>query len=1005
VNDKFANILIPILLPLGVAFSIFGMLVLTPGYVFSSDLMFTLELEDYIHWAYPLWNEHGSYNVLESTSRLPLMFFAVYLGKIFFVPSDLFEKLFYFIFPLWLGGSCIFFSSRELIAKKVSKRYQIYVCTACMLVFMLNPWAIQRIVHVYLLISYAISPMLVYFTIKTVREDKKSWQVALGATLTISALTPHWMIFGPLIVFFSILSEKVNIRKIANKIFLSFLVSFLLSAFFIFPYLSALRFGLGPSYMMTWDVVSLLSRNSNFINSIRLMSYWGPEYGIPYGPSFVPYPTWLIATFALPIASFSAYFLSKDRFSFVFLILAILAISFISLSFLWTPLLFTPPFDYFGWILRDPDKLGAFTALSFSFLFGITFKVLLEKKRKVTKFASVLILALFLISSSTMIPGVYSYFSPSEVPMGIKNTYDKTNGGKIVWMPGYRPYAETSWNPHSDWGSIESSTPYSSYSEYSPYTSNYIQFIEYLLSNNMTDRISDFLYLPSIRYLIHNSDVPARYNDSIRMLECLMIQDLKKYDSTYPLFENSYYAGEISSPTSIAYSLSGLEILPTAYSLGLPNSTAVIFLSQSRIPINYLNYGSIFLFSNYDSIDEIIANSFSDKFVQLSKQTNNGLPALGFAKTRVYDIFRDGWRNRLEILGGNNSWDFDYDSGLVYTSTPSSIECTLDVPKEGEIWIRAFVSPNSSNLSVKIEKEFHNFSLYSKRACFKWFNFSTNISGMRKIVLQADGNCALNLLFAASKKELEKEKQKVFSILEKKDICISEEEPFRGLTVRSANLSAGSATIVNGFANTCLNVPIPGEYYLILKGYSDYANLTILNYSFHSQKISNLSFFGPFSLKDTVNISIETPYALIDTIAISTSQSLNHTSPLYNQSKILDIKKGDAKYSAKIKSNGKTALILAESYDPLWSITVLDTNTFAHLIANSFLNIYLINFSGEKNIEFTYQPQTYFYLGLGVSLLSFVFFSYIVIRENKSQILDLYRNFYRRLPIRKIKKR
>ncbi|MEM2899766.1 MAG: hypothetical protein QXT63_03165 [Thermoplasmata archaeon] len=985
-NERLANIVLPIFLPLTVAFSIFGMLVLTPGYVFSSDLMFTLELEDYLHWTYPLWNEHGSYNVLETTSRLPLMFFAVYLGKIFFVPSDLFEKIFYFIFPLWLGGFCIYFASRELIASRLKKNYQLYVCTACMLVFMLNPWAIQRIVHVYLLISYSISPLLVYFTIKTIREDKMVWQVALGSTLTISALTPHWMIFGPIIVLFSVFTEKANIRKVLKKISFSFIVYLLLSAFFIFPYLSALRVGLGPTYMMTWDVVSLLSRNTNILNSIRLMSYWGPEYGIPYGPSFLPYHAWIIASFALPFASFSAYFLSKDRFSFIFLILAISAISVISLSFAWTKLLFTYPFDYFGWVMRDPDKLGAFTAISFTFLFGVTSKVLLENKKKFTKVIAVILLALFLVSVSAMIPGVYSYFSPSEVPQDIVQAYSKTNGGKIIWMPGYKPYAETSWNPHSDWGSIEASTPYPSYSEYSPYTSNYLQFLEYLLSNNMTDRISDFLYLPSIRYLIHNSDIPSRFNDSIRILQSLMIQDFEIYDGAYPVFENRYYAGEISSPSLLAYSLSGLEILPTAYSLGIPNSTAVIFLSQSKNLINYIKDAN--LFSQYDSTDEIIASYFSNKFVALSKQTDNGLPALGFAKTRVYDIYRDGWRNRLDTLHGNHSWDFDYDSGLVCTFTKSNLECSVDIPKNAEIWLRAFVSPNSSNLSVKVGSETHNFSLYSEKAHFRWISFSTNLSGKRTIKLQAEGNCALNVLFAVSKSDLEKAKQNIFSILQKKELFIFDEEPFKGSTVRSARLSSGSASIVNNLSSTILNVPIPGYYYIHIKGSCECANLTFSsteNYNFFSQKISNFTIFGPFRINESINITIETSHALIDAISLSTSESLNYSSDCYTQAKISEIKNGDASHSAKIKSNGKTALLLAESYDALWTIKGLKP-----IIANSFLNLYILNITGEKNIEISYEPQTHFYLGLVVSISSLTFFSLLIVRENRSHILFLY---------------
>jgi hypothetical protein len=241
---------------------------------------------------------------------------------------------------------------------------------------------------------------------------------------------------------------------------------------------------------------------------------------------------------------------------------------------------------------------------------------------------------------------------------------------------------------------------------------------------------------------------------------------------------------------------------------------------------------------------------------------------------------------------------------------------------------------------------------------------------------------------------LEKTKQNLLSILQKKEIFIFDEEPFMGSPVRSACLSSGFASIVNSLTNTTLNVPIPGNYYIHVKGSCDNANLTFSStntYNFHSQKISNVTIFGPFQINESVNIKIETSYALIDSIAISTSKSLNSAQGYtqYTQAKISEIKKGDASYSAKIKSNGKTALILAESYDALWTIKGLKP-----IIANSFLNIYILNFSGEKSIEISYEPQIHFYLGLGVSISSLSFFSFLVIRENKSQILALYLKFY-----------
>jgi hypothetical protein len=147
-----------------------------------------------------------------------------------------------------------------------------------------NVWSFNRIHHWYLWIGYSILPLFIVSIIFSFKNPR-NWKYLLISTFlwSFASITPHMVIFygiiliGTFLVFvFNNLYKKKK-PKIQLAIPLLSIIFFylLVNMYWIYPYaLSSQIRSPNPPYEITAESLELLSRESNFLNSFRIMAYW-----------------------------------------------------------------------------------------------------------------------------------------------------------------------------------------------------------------------------------------------------------------------------------------------------------------------------------------------------------------------------------------------------------------------------------------------------------------------------------------------------------------------------------------------------------------------------------------------------------------------------------------------------------------------------------------------------------------------------------------------------------
>lgn len=248
-----------------------------------------------------------------------------------------------------------------------------------------NVWSFNRIHHWYLWIGYSILPLFVLSIYYSFRNPK-NWKYIVLSTLlwSFASITAHMVIFYGIILiwtFFGFVINDLYTRK--NKVAklvvpLLLIISFyiLVNMYWIYPYGVASQIRVpNPPYELTKESLELLSRESNFINSFRIMAYW-LNSGVDISNNQFYSSLWTITTFVVPVTAFSALIIRRSiKFTIIFATAALIAI-FLSMGTR-SPInyydlaLQIPIVSKFVWVFRDPEKWAFIAVFAFSFMIGI----------------------------------------------------------------------------------------------------------------------------------------------------------------------------------------------------------------------------------------------------------------------------------------------------------------------------------------------------------------------------------------------------------------------------------------------------------------------------------------------------------------------------------------------------------------------------------------------------------------------------------------------------------
>jgi len=492
----------------------------------------------------------------------------------------------------------------------------------------------------------------------------------------------------------------------------------LVNMYWIYPYaLSSQIHTPSPPFELTTESLDLLSRESNFLNSFRIMGYW-LNAGVEKPDNQLVVALWLFSSIVIPIAAYSALFLKRlIKFILVFCSAALAGILLTmgtqSPLHYYDIILGVSILSNFVWVVREPEKWSFIIALCYSFLIGIVaFNVLCfiagKKKYSNNKKFLIATVFLFLLIGSIFLSSYPFYKARMEPlkPVILPAEFDKLNAylstintDKVYFIP--YPSEETEWdrnggvqniyNAHSIKPSIDSS-------EFYPYHSNYYDFLESTIMENRSKNISNLINPLGTSYTIFHNDTWNKLRDSydsnkIDFLKKLyFLNDLKNIGNIgfFKVFKTSNnnssdVATEVSIPNRNIAVLGGLDILSSLSVIPAFNSlnSSISFLDDIRNKNTnlFMNGFSELILDGSQSEDDLLLSFVEDKYIIAPfDNTFRHHPAEAWSKARATDPIHGPFHPYLKDLGLEN-WDFDYGKGLVETEAGGA---NISIPMELE---------------------------------------------------------------------------------------------------------------------------------------------------------------------------------------------------------------------------------------------------------------------------------------------------------------------------------
>jgi len=691
-----------------------------PGISLTGDFPY-LDTPDYASNRLWTWLERGSFDGFEFLSRLPIIGSWYLLGFVG-VNSELATKSMVVLgfvlssFSFYISF-LLFFKDKfngSNIALKLSSLMGSYF-------YAYNEWSFNRIHHWYLWIGYSILPLFfisIYFSFK----NPKDWKYIISSIFlwSIASTTPHMTLFCGIIlgvtflgfIFNNLKNKKNGIVGLVFVFVVIFVCYVLVNMYWIYPYiLASTMHAIAPNYEVTQDILQILSREGNFVNTLRILAYWLSSGVITPDDSY--YFIWIYASIVIPIVAFSSLLLRKSiKYAVIFsgmaLIATLLAMGTKSPIDYYKLILTSAPLTSFTWLLRDADKWSALIVFAYSFLIGIVsykfFSVTKEKnynKRKLLIPGSFM----FLILGSILVVSYPFYTARMDplIPLILPAEFDKLNvylstigEDKIYFMP--YPLYETQWHKsgrvstiyqsHSIKPSIEST-------EYNFLARNYYNYLASSIKENKTKSIGNMINPLGTSYVIFHNDTWSKtqntYDKSnIDLLNKLyLLEDLKNVSNVgfYKVFKTSNDTdanpiGEINIPMQSIGVFSGLDTFASLSTIPSFNTlrSSLIFLDDSLIK-SAANLRGLdgFILSGSSSADDLVFSITDEKYLITPFDTTfRNDPLLVWSRSRATDPIHAEYHPPLENLGITN-WDFDYGKGLVMTK---AMDANLSIPIE-----------------------------------------------------------------------------------------------------------------------------------------------------------------------------------------------------------------------------------------------------------------------------------------------------------------------------------
>lgn len=801
-----------------------------PGISITGDFPY-LDSPDYAAKRLSMWIETGSIDGFEFLPRFPILGMWDLLSYVY-LTTEIGTKAM-IVLGFLLSSFSFYFSYLKFFRDKFPNLDFTLKISAVLgsLFYAYNVWSFNRVHHWYLWIGYAVFPIFFVSVLYSLKNPKDwKWIISTVFFWTVASSTPHMTVFcGIVFIVLSlafILSAAVKHKRkekliqLAIPIVLIIGCYVLVNLYWIYPYFLASKTGsINPNYEFTEENINLLSRYSNFLNTIRGMAYWINLEVIRAYDSTPFFNLWLGASFVVPIVAFLSLLVKKSiKQSIVFSIVAVIGIFFAmgtrSPVNYYDLMLSTPVIDKLVWLLRDPDKMTFFITFSYSFLIGLfSFKFLTRliknrsNKRNLIVATSFIILLVGSISI-TAYPYYIARLAPLE-PIVLPKEFDElnkflssSNPDRVYFVP--YPMEETQWDQNGRVATIyqtHSIKPSIESTEYNPSASNYYNFFVNYVMNNKSKDVDNLLHPLGTSYLIFHNDTWSKtldkYNqENIKLLKNLnQLDDIKNVKDIgfYNIFKTSDSNSnkairQVNIPSQNMLVVGGLDTYASLNSLTSFNSLQSSVQFSDNILLKNKNIGpqdfnQLILYGS-PSYDDLALSLVGDKYIVVPTQsTIRDDPATAWSKSSTNDPINAEFHSRLRSLGMSN-WDLDYGKGLIITksmgvniSIPVNIqdikETNDDSTETFQLFVRLLENQKGGAVNIYFDGELMgHINTYDKISNnFKWISLGPlhALDGKHTLTLQnVAGFNAVNILAIVPPNEMARIKSEVSNLITNK---------------------------------------------------------------------------------------------------------------------------------------------------------------------------------------------------------------------------------------------
>lgn len=891
-------------------------------------------------------------------------------------------------------------------------------------VYVFNGWVIVEAVHVHLLWTYALVPVLILLTLLMLDGASLPKATLYGAwcgALSMYTATAHGMAMSAslvtgLIALFLLLNIrqrgvlKASLPRCALFLGAAAAAAVLVGAIWLLPYAAVYRQDLagGQSWILFKPAdVRLWSSFTPLEQVLRLHWTFSDTLIARALPAWVPLAPIQIASF-IPIiaATLAAVVLRNDTIVKALAILVLIAIFLAKGA--------TPPFDtayhwlsfqtplspLFGWMLRGPYKLYILAAPLMIFLASVFFLELTARVRvrwapMIRRFrfqgaaVAVALAGLTVANGAPLFTGnLDGYYRPIELPSDyqVLEELPALHNGfyRLAWLP---PSYDVQWRDRFPGIALnEELTPLPEWASPRPVMSRGVtylpptrarifdHYVKQTIAEGTLQDAGKLYALANVKYVIFHSDLrdPARFRPMGEGLARQNDLELRYERGSVQIYENLHTAPYVAATPRLSIGVGGLELLGAVAMIdgAEPAKHPILMVEDRIIPRGDLQKSAAFadsvLFYGGKTLDDLVLSTIGSEYVVSVASADE----LNDPDTRwVADFFHSHlWVPFLMDQRNGVRYDFDLGQRIAYTRSPGA-QLELHAPAgeagDQDLWLRLFFSEIGGELEVTIG-DGPRTTISTGRPVtegFRWVRVGEAIGSGQSVRVDFEnvsGFNALNALAVVPRDEYEELSGSYREMMESGRAPATVIAPFWA-----------------GVTSSRISVPVAGAYRVAMRSV-DGANTQVwlgdqeLEFS-SSVANSQFVFSSPIELQPgLVELDLADPRAR-DTVLFLIPADRMEQPGLGLASGGYDFAHANrgpdhTRLDLPVASEQQLIVALGEGYDRFWNASTSSTE-LQQIPLNGLTNGYLLPPTEETLLRLEYQPERYYRLGRTITVL------------------------------------